>query len=205
MKGRILASAAVVSALLGLAACGSDSNPSSPSSTPTKAISSVPGNTQVSQMTPAQQQQASQDMQAYFAANIPPEMAKQMGCGTLGLMLGIQSGSDPKAACQQIYDQCMQSATTGDAGADTSAPSAPAQTTLATCTATVDQVNQCLAEEVAGFKAMAAAMNCNNAGADAAAIMAQPAMPSCDAIATQCPDIVATDPGSNSGDAGISA
>jgi hypothetical protein len=200
MKGRILVSAALVSALAGLVACGSDSSPSSSStpSTPTKGIASVPGNTQVSQMTPTQQQQAGQDMQAYFAANIPPETAKQLGCGTMALMLAGMSGSDPKAACQSMYDQCMQSTTTTDAGTDTSTPSAPAQTTLQTCTATVDEVNQCLAEEVAGFKAMAAAMNCNNAGADAAVTMTMPAMPSCDVIATKCPGLVET----NATDAG---
>jgi hypothetical protein len=201
MKGRILASAALVSALPGLVACGGDHGPSSPSSTPTKAIASVPGNTQVSEMTPAQQQQASQDMQAYFAANIPPETAKQMACGMMGLMMaGLEPGSDPKAACQSIYDQCMQSASTADAGADTSAPSTPSPSALQNCTATVDQVNQCLAEEVAAFKTLAAAMNCNNAGADAAT-MATPAMPACDAIEAQCPGIT----GADTSDAGISA
>jgi hypothetical protein len=204
MKHRTFVSVALVSALgAGLGACSSDSSPSSPAPAPapTKAIASAPGSTQVSQMTPAEQQQASQDMQTYFAANISPETAKQLGCGTMALMMAGMSGSDPKAACQSMYDQCMQSPATADAGADTSTTSAPPASTLTTCTATVDEVNQCLAEEVAGIKAMAAAMNCNNVGADAAALMTTPAMPACEAIAAKCPGLTEA----STADAGTSA
>jgi hypothetical protein len=207
MREKFYAACALVPALLaGLIACGSDSKSSdAPAPAPTKGITSVPGTTQVSQMTPAQQQQASQDMNAYFSANITPDMAKAMGCGMAGLMMaGLQGGSDPKAACQSIYDQCMKSATPADAGTQTSAPAAPATSVLQSCSATVAQLNQCLAEEVSAFKALAASMNCNNAGSDAGS-MQMPATPSCDAIAAQCPGIVRTTADAGSDASGISA
>lgn len=179
--------------LAGFAACGNDD--SGGSSTPSTPIPGVAGTTQVSQLTPAQQEQAAKDLNAYWAANITPEMSKQSGCGMLALMAaGMGGGADPKAACQAAYDECMKQSTASDAGT-TEQPGDTSTTAseLQNCTATVDEVNGCVKDLVAVTKTMMASMNCNAAVSSDGGMSPQTAAPTtCQAIETKCPGVASS-------------
>jgi hypothetical protein len=179
--------------LAGFVACGNDD--SNANSTPSTPIPGVAGTTQVSQLTPAQQEQAVKDINAYYAASITPEMMKQFYCGTLAMMAAMGGGADAKSACQTAYDNCMKSAsdagTTGQQG-----ETAITASDLSSCTATVDEVNRCYTDSIAATKAMVASMNCNaltadggTSSGDGGASTESSQASSCQAIQTKCPGV----------------
>ena len=180
-----------VSALL---ACGSSSNKSS--STPSQAITGVDGGTQASQLTAAEQTQAIQDIQTYLAAHVTPEKAKKVGCDMAGIFVAAFSGgANTQSTCQTTYNDCMAQSSSGTATETSGTPQAPMS--LATCDATVDQVNQCLTEQVTVFDAMATSFTCSSmSSASTGGSQGTSATSTCDAIATTCPAIADASSGS---------
>lgn len=141
----------VASVAFGLLGCSSSSSSPSAQSAP---IGSQPSNKVANTLTPSEATQVCQEIAAYSASSL-----KGTSCVVAGIsMAAFMPGSDPKATCQSAYNQCIQQPIAPDAGTDNCAT---ASSQLSGCTATVGQINQCVADDITAFKAAYASLNCD--------------------------------------------
>ncbi|AKU96504.1 hypothetical protein AKJ09_03168 [Labilithrix luteola] len=203
-------SAAFVPVLASLLAIAGGCSSGSEGGSGAGAVSSVDSSKRVDSLSDAEAKQYCEDGQSYTTSQMKALDTKRIGCGftaqfTAGI--GAQSDADAQAKCRTQFDECMNKpddagdAGTGDAETDDSCASFKNQTQG--CSATVGEMNQCVADQIAALKALAGKDFC--ADAKVRTQSDQPGSPvatpaSCTALASKCPSLFGgTDDSSNGG------
>lgn len=174
---------------------------SSSSSGGSGSVSSIDSTKQASSLSDAEKTQYCKDVIAYNKANTSEADAKKAACFSTAVSSIYLGGTPPKddaelrSKCKTAYSDCLSkpAATSGDAGTTTTDDCSSATKDLANCTATVGELNTCVADQVAAAKAAYAKFDtaCDNLQMDGGGLdkstYTQPA--SCKAISTKCPAI----------------
>lgn len=149
------------------------------SSTP-PAITSVPGDSVLSELAPAQ---ATQVCEETTAAMDPTEESRQrLLCIVLGLLDGA-TAQNPVATCEASVSSCMAAATSAATATDCS----QAADTLAECDATVDEVNACIAALAALEQQYGSTLSCETTDPTMLFSIATSQAASCLGLDESCP------------------
>jgi hypothetical protein len=177
-----------VTLLVSAVACGSSSGGGG-------SVTSVPGNTGLATLTPAQATQLCTDTGAYLARNITKaDACKLAGFTTTVLAFAFDStltDTQLQATCTMAVDSCNSSAADGG----TTTTCSIGDTSTCAATATVSQYSTCVTDAVAGEKATFAAIPaCSSltaallsADGGTGGTTGQPA--SCATLMSACPNI----------------
>lgn len=181
-----------------ICACSSSSDSSSGSSSSSGgagSVSSVDSSKQLGSLTQQEATQYCNDVNAYASKELSADDIKKATCtfsAALGT-IGAKSQDDAKSKCEAAYTQCLSAPAeqqpTGNSCATASLD------VVKGCTATVAELDQCEADQIAGLKALAAKGDpCPSVqfGADASAgtsssSSSQPT--SCASLQQKCPNL----------------
>lgn len=180
---------------------------SSSSSGGSGSVSSIDSTKQASSLSDAEKTQYCKDVVAYNKANTSEADAKKVTCFSTAVTSLYTGGTPPKddaelrSKCKTAYQDCLSkpAATTGDAGATSQYNGSSATKDLQNCTATIGELNTCVADQVAAAKAAYAKFDtaCDSLQMDGGGVdkssYEQPA--SCKALSTKCPAIAGSDTG----------
>ncbi|MBN1961851.1 MAG: hypothetical protein JW841_12975 [Deltaproteobacteria bacterium] len=177
----------ILSLLFAFSACGSEDK-SSPAS---NAITSVPAETQISELTQEQQEQITLEVVKYINANITPAKQQKINCLDEGFTVGFFAGLSA-SACQSTYNECMSQ--DSEIEPFTEEDFQPDEGAMEQCQATVSQINKCLQEQVQSFNKMVDSASCNDLNnLESNSEKYEMSAPTCDTVAEICPDVVPED------------
>ena len=189
----------MIAAALAITAFGCSSSDSGGGSTAPGSVSSgIPDSTVLSTLTAAQITQLNKAVTDYETA-AGASLSKAQVCGGMGyLMAGMQyalATATPdatlQASCKSTADQCNQAAATPSPGSSSGGSTGESTTTLTGCTATVAQFQACAKDKTDAILAVfknAPACNSLTGASMAGATTSAATPPSCDTLATACPN-----------------
>lgn len=165
--------------LIPAAACGDDDGGGGVNIPPPQPFESAqPNDTPANELTPAEQTAFCGEALAYFNASIPPAAFKELSCTMTGFAFAAFSGT----SCSELRSQCLASDESFQFDTyecDTSK--------LATCTATIGEVEACYTASVEAVAQIAPLVSCNMNEDTLADFEDEPA--SCATVRTKCPDL----------------
>jgi hypothetical protein len=189
--------AAMTASAVFASACSSSSGGSGPGS-----VSSVDSTKTVNSLSDSEAKQYCEDANRYAAAQSNEADAKKVVCGLTAAAIasyGAETDAEAQTKCKAQYTECMNKpADTTDTDTDagtTEDPCADFKSRAKDCSATVGEVNQCLADRAAAFKTLASKDYC--AEAKVASPDAGTSSPltsyddpaSCKALQAKCPSL----------------
>jgi hypothetical protein len=141
--------------LLGSSACPDNA------ATANSAISDLPKNKKVSDLTAAEQEQLCEATGAYIDREITPEEIKQALCSLQGILLSATLEDGSVDACVTARDQCLASPEQPTA---VEAEGNECQLDWDACTTTVGELDACIEEAVDQLEAFYKELDCGNIG-----------------------------------------
>lgn len=166
--------------LIPVAACGDDDNGGGGVNIPPPQPfeSEQSNDTQANALTPAEQAAFCAEAFEYFNASIPPTAMKELNC----TMTGFAFAAFGAGACTELRADCLASDeefTFDSYECDTAK--------LATCTATVNEIEACYTASVEALAQIAPLISCNMNEETLADFEDEPA--ACATVRTKCPDL----------------
>lgn len=158
----------------GLSSTGGSTASGGQSSSGGSPVTSVPGSTVLSSLTPAQAATVCEESRAY----LEPKMLEPM-CTAVGALAAVEAtDADPIATCESTRDACISDGLANDCET----------TDTSECTATIDEVNQCYQDLAAMFGNVEASCEQGAAAFVALAPLLQtPA--TCQTLTAKCPEL----------------
>jgi hypothetical protein len=161
------------------------------------AVSSVDSSKQLGSLTQQEATQYCNDANAYASSALSADDIKKATCNVSAAFgtFGATSEEDAKAKCEDAYKQCVASSAPAETGGKECATAS--LDAVKGCTATVAELNQCEADQIAALKALAAKGDpCPNIqfGADAGPSSSSSTQPaSCASLQEKCPNLFKSD------------
>lgn len=162
-------------------------------------VSSVDSTKTVNGLSDSEAKQYCEDATRYAEGQLSAADSKKIGCGFSSQFMAsfnAESDSDAQTKCKALYEECLKKPdekTETDAGASDD-PCTEFKSRSKDCAATVGEVTQCMTDELAAMKALAARDFCAEAkasspdgGTPGSSLFEQPA--SCKAIESKCPGL----------------
>lgn len=177
--------------LLGSPACGDDDSGGGTADTTAEepdfsgAVEGVSATTAANEITPEQERELCDALEAYVAAELPPAEQQRINCTTAGLLAAAFSGGGANE-CSQARSACLQE----PVGSDQVGGQCDAEELPEACTATIQELEACFYEQVSAVKALAG-LSCSQIGASTDLDLTIGGTgPACDTVEQKCPGLM---------------